>query len=368
MLKKRRNKEEISNQEFIKILKDHFGEIWRDKYLFVIPYILFANLIVIFFTLQSLKFYFLVILGFMACVSFFIGTCLYLDYNAIKKMYGDDEGKAANISKELITFIETKRTRQSAEVKRIFKKIRNYKLIGRGWNFFFNFNSGLLSLSLMYYLVLTILVLFIPNRGGLTFQYITSVFLIGVCLYAYFSFIFVVRSKQYFNLDRIINLLEIAFRKDLDDCINCIKQAVSTKFENIRFNKYIGFLDKWYSYYTGNYFENIELNFILFELHDLYIAVEKEEQFHESLMDVKIKILDELMSANENLNKDIITKSQFVIGKIDNYLDLLEYKIKKKTEKLEKRNKKVFFYRGIIMLIISIISVIVGFVVLFFRI
>ena len=163
----------------------------------------------------------------------------------------------------------------------------------------------------------------------------------------------------------IINLLEIAFQKDLYDCLDNIKQIISTIFKDINFEEYLKILDNWYSFYIGKYFENTELNLILFDLHNFYISLKMEEEFHDNLMDVKSKLLDDLTSYNKNQNKDEISKSQIVIEKIDNYLNLLDYKIKKKTEKWKLRNRKIYFIVSIILGIGSIITLLWALIAIF---
>lgn len=364
MLKKRKSKKLITKQEFLTLLKSHSEEFLRDKYLFLLPLVQFIDfyLLILFLFPNTFNIYLLITL---ICNFFLLLKIInYFEYNAVEKLYNNDQKKAYEIAKNLVTFIETKSKKRTDDVKKIFNKIKKYKLVSEKLNKFFQINIGLFFILLMFSFIYTIEIFFLPSSNS-TAQDITSILIIKTGLFLYFSILFSIRSKQYFNMDGIIKLLALAFQKDLLACINNIKQILNTKFESIEFTLFTENLDNWYSYYIGNYFDKTELNNILFDLHDYYVPLKMEEVFYEVLMDVRVKLINDLVSYDKSKNENIFTKSQFAAEKIDNYLNLLDFKIKKKTEKWNIRNRKTYFIYITVSILVSTITLALTLITIF---
>ena len=200
MNEKRKKKKELSKQEFIELLRSHFEETLANRNLYLLPIISFINLSIIFFRLSYIKsgsttkFNSTLFLGTIFCIISVILIYLYVvEYNTIIKLYYNDQEKGYKIAKDLITFIETKGKRRTKEVKKIFSKIKIYKIISKKLNKFYQFNIALSLVFFMCSILFTVQILFL--RGpDLTLPYIISVLLIEIFLCIYFSFFLSIRS------------------------------------------------------------------------------------------------------------------------------------------------------------------------------
>lgn len=357
---RKKKKRSFTKEETINLFKLLNEKFWPSKTFYTISLLFILDLIIIwFFTLT----YPTILLTFIAFIYGLIHIILiieFVDYKAIENFEYSPENEAYKIAKELISFIEKKGTSGTNRIKSMKKKIKIDRFYSRGYNVFYIINMVIMAIifEILTISSLNIVLNYFLGTKSFNLQYFSILFVIGFISFIYFSFIFSIDYRNIRNLRRIKILLEIAFLRDFNNCIENIKGIISENIENINIDDLINQFNKWYTYYLGKYFEKKELNNILYDFHDFYINLEYEKNFYDLFLGIKIRFQDKFISINSTGKEKNDSKYNILIGKIDNFLNLLDHKINIKVIKKQEKDRWFKYFIGLSSIVVTLIGII----------
>jgi len=354
-----KKKKTLSKQEIIKFFKVFNEKFWPIRTIFTVSLLFCLDLTLIWFFTSRCSLSVLVPWGLLYGLIHLVLILELLDYKAIKNFEDVPEKEAYEIAKEFISYIETKGKGGTKRVKNMVKKIKIQRFYSKTYNIFYivNFISAGLIFEFLTLYTINFIGLYFFGNTELNPEPISNLFVFGLTMYIYFSVVFLIDYKNSRNIRRVENLLEIAFLKDLNNCIDAIKKSLSENIENINIENLINLFNQWYTYYLGNYFEKKELNNILFDLHDIYVNLKYEEYFYNLFLEVKIKFQDEIISINNSRKEKIDSKYDLLISKIDNYLNLLDHKVKVKVKDKQEKDRKWRYFTSLITITGTLIAI-----------
>lgn len=355
----KKEKRFLTKQETINLFKILNDKVWPIKIFFSISLFFCLDLILIgFFTLNYTTF----LLIFFVLIYSIIHIILILkliDHNAIEDFEYLPKEEAYIIAEELISFIEKKGTRGTNRIQNMKKKIKLERFYNKIYNVFYiiNFILLLIIFEIVTLDSINIVIYFFLEDHSLNPQYISNLFIIVFISYFYFSIIFSIDYKNVRNARRIGNLLEIAFLRDFNNCIDNIKNILSEDLEKIDIDDLVNQFNNWYAYYLGKYFNKKELDNILFDFHDYYVDLDNEKYFYDLFLGIKIRFQDKRISLKNSEREKNESKYNFLINKIENFLILLEYKINTKVINKQEKDRLMKYFGGLASFMLTIIGI-----------
>ncbi len=82
------------------------------------------------------------------------------------------------------------------------------------------------------------------------------------------------------------------------------------------------------------------------------------KSFYDLFLEVKIRFQDEFISANSSGNEKKDSKYNLLIAKIDNFLNLLNYKINMKVIEKQEKERRWKYFTGLISIVGTLLAII----------
>ena len=350
----------LTKQETVNLFKVLDEKFWPIKTFFSISLLFCLDLILIWFFTLNYSTFLLISFELICSLGYILLIFRFVDHNAVENFEYFPKDEAYKIAEELISFIERKGTSGTNRIKKMKEKIKIERFYNKGYNVFYIINFIIVVIIFELFTISSINIVIYNFLGiySIKPQYISNLFVIGLISYIFFSIIFSIDYKNVRNARRIGNLLEIAFLRDFNNCIDNIKEILSEDIEKINIDDLINQFNSWYAFYLGKYFKKKELNNILFDFHDFYINLEYEKDFYDLFLGIKIRFQDKFISINSSGKEKNDTNYNCLISKIDNYLKLLDHKINMKVIKKQEKDRWTKYFAGLGSTVLTIIGII----------
>ncbi len=367
LLNKKKQKRSLTKQETINLFKILNEKVWPIKTFFSISLLFCLDLILIWFSTLNYFTFSLISFALLYGVIHFMLILKLIDHNAIEDFDYLPEDEAYKIAEELISYIEKKGTKGTNRIQNMKKKIKLERFYNKKYKTFYIINFVIVPIIFEIFTIFSINIAIYSLLGGysLNQQYILNLFINGFISYIYFSIIFSIEYKNVRNARRIEHLLEIAFLRDFNNCIENIKDILSEDLEKINIVDLVNQFNNWYAYYLGKYFNKKELDNILFDFHDYYVDLANEKYFYDLFFGIKIRFQDKYISIKSSGKEKNETKYNFLISKIENFLNLLEHKINIKVKNKQKKNRWLKYFGGLATTMLTIIGIFTQFLSFF---
>lgn len=225
-------------------------------------------------------------------------------------------------------------------IKRIEVADRHFKKLNAVYNscYFFYIAS----------LVLLIELGLLPQQNFMSFQNVIVLLLFDNF---FFLAIFMIRSYHFKNLKQSRFLFDYVFIDELNSIYSNLEKITFYKIRETSDYDIFKILRTWHKLFCGIYhIESEDCDDLIYENRLSYADISELDKYNNLFNTLKINLL------NEKIGKNSGNSVETLLISLNNYIEMLEFKIKEKTKEETKKNKKFQVIQSTIVITISVTS------------